>query len=43
MAQNALPGALTPEILRIVAERNLSENDLKTALKVADVMREERR
>ena len=37
-----LPGSLTPEILRLVRERNISEEDLKTALKVAVVMREDK-
>lgn len=43
LAQNKLPGALTPEILRIITERNLSENELLTAIKVADVMRDQKR
>jgi len=41
LEQPTLPGALTPEVLRIVRERNITENELKTALKVASVMREE--
>ena len=35
-----LPGSLTPDILRIVRERNISEEELRTALKVTAVMRE---
>ena len=36
-----LPSGLTPEILRIVSERNLTEEELKMALRVATAMREE--
>ena len=36
-----LPSGLTPEILRIVRERNLSEDELKMALRVANVIRGE--
>jgi len=37
-----LPSGLTPDILRIVEERNLTEEDLRMALRVATVMRDEK-
>jgi transcriptional regulator with XRE-family HTH domain len=40
LEEATLPGGLTPDILRIVRERNISEEELKTALKVTAVMRE---
>lgn len=42
MKETSLPGSLTPEIIRLVRERNITEDDLRTALKVAVVMREDR-
>jgi len=42
LGQSRLPGALTPEILAMVEERNISESELKTALKLTSVMREDK-
>ena len=39
--ENKLPGGLTPEILQIVRERNLSEDELKMALRVANIIRDD--
>ncbi len=43
LEESSLPGGLTPEILRIVKDRNITEDELKTALRVTGIMREERR
>ena len=41
LEETHLPSGLTPEILRIVEERNLTEDELKMALCVANIMRDE--
>jgi len=43
LEEPSLPAGLTPEILRMVRERNITEDELKTALMVTDVVREQRK